>query len=581
MLVKQRIECLRKWLNDNGFAACVIPQSDPHLSEYLESYDEVRAYFSGFTGSAGTLVVTAMLAGLWTDSRYFIQAEEQLRYTGIMLFKQGVAGTPSVKEWLAQQLTAGGRVAANALLFSAEDWQAMESVLAMRHCSGFEHCWQERPPLSCRSAALMDEKLAGCSAVDKIAQLREQLCEKNVTACFVSSLDDIAWLLNIRGADMEYVPVVRSYLWLDKERIYWWVDERKIPLDVRAYLEVLSVQVLPYEALSETLPTYTDACSVWVDLTVLNARVHQLLAEKYTLTALPLWITGAKAVKNAVELQGFRDAAQQDGVAWVRMLKWLQENEQRASITEMGFAHQLVAYKKMNPLYRGESFAPIVAFGEHGAIVHYEATPQSDVRIAKNGFLLVDAGSHYVFGTTDTTRTLVVGEVTEEQRRCYTWVLKGMIALATACFDPTTPAADLDKMVRDCLRQGGLDYGHGTGHGIGHVLSVHEKGATISPRNSKPLQVGMVLSDEPGYYRAGEFGIRLENMLSVKVLSSELYAFETLTLIPFDKRAICVELLSSDERAWINHYHATVRKKLQVFLSDEEYNWLSNYTYEM
>lgn len=580
MQVQQRLVCLRKWLVQNGFAACVIPQSDPHLSEYLEPYDEVRAYFSGFTGSAGTLVVTTTHAGLWTDSRYFIQAEEQLQSTGIELFKQGMQGTSAIKDWLSQQVGEQGAVAANAALFSAEEWVEMADALAIQHNAGFETCWQHRPALSSRVATVFEDVFAGESAGSKLSSLRKQLSCVGATACFVAALDDIAWLLNVRGADMEYVPVVRSYLWVDAEQVYWWVDARKLTAEVRDYLQKLSIQVLPYEELLATLPEKAASHTVWIDKTALNAQLFQLLAAQCRLVEEPLWVTSAKAIKNKVELQGFRTAALLDGVAWIRTLKWLQTHQHVTSITEMGFAQQLLAFKKENASYKGESFAPIVAFGEHGAIVHYEATPQSDVAFSANGLLLVDAGSHYNFGTTDTTRTMVIGEVTQEQQRCYTWVLKGMIALATTRFDADTPAATLDKIVRDCLLQGGLAYGHGTGHGIGCVLSVHEKGATVSPRNIKPLQVGMVLSDEPGYYRAGEFGIRLENMLAV-VPTSNGCAFETLTRIPFDRRAICVALLSDKEKAWVNDYHAQLKAELKPLLSDEEYNWLTEYAYEV
>lgn len=576
-----KIEILRSWMRENGFDACVVPQTDPHLSEYVEKYDEIRTYFSGFTGSAGTLLVTMQEAGLWTDSRYYIQAEQQLFGSGITLYKDGLPTTPVMRLWLQEKVGTRGKVAANAMCFSKNEWQQWQEVVDVVHEIGFEACWRDRPALSTCPCFLFPEKYAGKTASQKIAEFRQAMLEKGVGACFLSALDDIAWLLNVRGNDVEYVPVVRSYLWIDQQQLVWWVSLEKVKdaLLLR-YLADLGIQIAPYDDVEKDVLLYNRAHAVWVDASLLNARLYQLMSQTYRLVDAPLWTSVAKSMKNEVELQGIRRAMCLDGVAWVRSLMWLQE-QLPFSPTELDFRDAMEDFKKQSSLYMSESFAPIVGYAANAAIVHYEPTVATNKKIASQGFLLVDAGSHYWCGTTDATRTIACGPLSRQQCECYTWVLKGMIALASAKFDAATAGSELDVMARRYLKMNGKDYGHGTGHGIGHVLSVHERGATISPRATKPLRQGMVLSDEPGYYQTGDYGIRIENVITVGVSEGGKFSFSVLTLIPLEMQAICVDLLSEKEKQWINNYHHRVRESLRPMLSNKENEWLKLHTYEI
>ena len=592
--VKCRIRQLQEWLAEHYFDACIVPHTDPHLSEYVEPYDCVRAYFSGFTGSAGTLVVTQQEAGLWTDSRYYIQAEQQLQNTSIVLFKDGQPQVPAYKDWLLDKIGKQARVAVNACCFSHAQWEECSALFTLVHEATFEKLWTNRPILSKRACTRYQG--AFTSATQHVHDLREVLKQKQVDACLISALDDIAWLLQVRGDDIPYVPVVRSYLWVDAMQICWWVDACKVKdAQLLEHLHQLGVTLLPYEKIADDLAQLTPQ-KVWIDQTLLNQRVYQLL-EKHVLVQDTLWITEQKAIKSQEELLAIQQVMIPDAVAWVRSLKWLQEQlYQHNRVSELDFQQQMLCYKSQGSAYIAESFAPIVAYGEHAAIVHYESTPQSNIPILPHGFLLVDAGSHYAYGTTDVTRTIVCGPLTEQQRTVYTLVLKGMIAMATAVFSTQTPSAEIDALARKPLQQYGYDYGHGTGHGIGTVLSVHERGVRISPYSFKPLRCGMVLSDEPGCYLEGMFGVRLENMLAVQpeqvdvdsfTLASAAEAessnllFKTLTIIPFDCRAIDVCLLTDAEKQWINAYHEHVMRTLQANLTTEEYNWLKSYTYEL
>lgn len=593
--VQYRVEQLRNWLKNNNFDACVVPQTDPHLSEYVQDYDQVRAYFSGFTGSAGTLVVTAHRAGLWTDSRYYLQAEQQLQDTPITLFRQGQEQVPSYAQWLQMEVGNQGKVAANAYYFTAAQWQEYATLFTLVHAPQFEGLWQNRPallPVQCQ----LFEAATVCAAV-KIANLRQSMKENHVQACLVTALDDIAWLLNVRAYAVPYVPVLRSYLWVDMHALVWWVDMQMPDADVQAYLDQLGVQVRPYGCIEEQLVASKDIKKVWIDANMLNQRLYATLQSVYTLIDNQGWIAQQKACKNVLQLKGIVQAMEYDAVAWVRALQWLHTQlEQGGVVTELDFQAKLLEQKQRMPYYIGESFAPIVGYGKHAAIVHYEATAQSNATILPQGFLLVDAGSHYTTGTTDVTRTLVCGTVTSQQKQVYTYVLKGMIALAMAQFDAHTTSQQLDALARAPLQAYGLDYGHGTGHGVGVVLNVHERGVRISPLCVKPLCYGMVLSDEPGCYLAHHFGVRIENMLAVQhrqptesmfsiappLLQKEpLYQFSVLTLIPIDVRGIDVSLLSQTEKQWVNTYHAHVLTTLQKYLSDKEYNWLKSYAYEI
>ena len=579
-LIKCRLEALRKWMNTVNVQACIIPQTDPHLSEYVDEFDKVRTYFSGFTGSAGTLVVTLDAAGLWTDSRYYLQAEQQLCATEIALFKDGQPNVPTYVDWLVSKVGQNA-VAVNAYLFSHKVFTDYAKKLTLVHAPQFESIWVERPNLANKPCRVFNGY--GLSAAQKIALLRAEMRNKKVDACFMSALDNIAWLLNVRGNDVAYVPVVRSDLWVDQQRIVWWVDAKKVQdATMVAYLQALSVVVLPYSEIENGLLANNKQQRVWVDAAQLSERLYQLLSNSYDLHDEIAWCTPQKACKSSAEMIGIQEAMEYDAVAWVRSLKWLQENLQASKqVSELDFQQAMLQYKAQTPYYLGESFAPIVAYGKHGAIVHYESTTQTNKVIEPHGFLLVDAGSHYRYGTTDATRAIACGPLTKEQQTVYTLVLKGMIAVATCRFTASTPSNQIDALAREALRQHGLDYGHGTGHGVGLVLNVHEDGARLSPKWVKPLQEGMVLSDEPGCYLAGQFGVRIENMLAVKADEAGGLFFQTLTHIPLQCSAIDKSLLTQNEIVWINCYHKKVLAMCKPHLTEIEFNWLKTYAYEL
>lgn len=579
-LIKCRLEALRKWMNTVNVQACIIPQTDPHLSEYVDEFDKVRTYFSGFTGSAGTLVVTLDAAGLWTDSRYYLQAEQQLCATEIALFKDGQPNVPAYVDWLVDKV-GNMPVAVNAYLFSHKVFSDYAKKLTLVHAPQFESIWLDRPTLSNRPCCIFNGY--GLSAEQKIALLRAEMRNKEVDACFMSALDNIAWLLNVRGDDVAYVPVVRSYLWVDQQRIVWWVDANKVQdATMVAYLQTLSVTVLPYSEIENGLLANNKQQRVWVDAAQLSERLYQLLSNAYDLHDEIAWCTPQKACKSSAEMIGIQEAMEYDAVAWVRSLKWLEENLKASKqVSELDFQQAMLQYKAQTPYYLGESFAPIVAYGKHGAIVHYESTTQTNKVIEPHGFLLVDAGSHYRYGTTDATRAIACGPLTKEQQTVYTLVLKGMIAVATCRFTASTPSNQIDALAREALRQHGFDYGHGTGHGVGIVLNVHEDGARLSPKWVKPLQEGMVLSDEPGCYLAEQFGVRIENMLAVKASEAGGLYFQTLTHIPLQCSAIDKSLLTQNEIVWINCYHKKVLAMCKPHLTEIEFNWLKTYAYEL
>jgi Xaa-Pro aminopeptidase len=351
---------------------------------------------------------------------------------------------------------------------------------------------------------------------------------------------------------------------------------------MQQYLSALSIKALPYDMVEDSLPNKTGECVVWVDAQQVNERMYQQLSMRYALLDKEDWCVSQKSCKTLAEIAGIQEAMQYDAVAWVRSLKWLDEQlSASVLVSELDFQQAMLHFKQQMPHYMGESFAPIVGYGSHGAIVHYEATAASNASLQASGFLLVDAGSHYRHGTTDATRTIACGSLSDLERKVYTLVLKGMIAVATCRFTEATPSSEIDALAREALRNHGFDYGHGTGHGVGIVLNVHEEGARLSPKSVKPLKEGMVLSDEPGYYQEGDFGIRIENMLAVSDLDKSTYTFSVLTLIPLELKAICIDLLSSEEKKWVNDYHRRIRESLFGLLTEEEYNWLKNKTYEI
>lgn len=584
-IYKERISHLRSWMLEEGVSACIIPQSDPHKSEYIEAHYELRTFFSGFDGSAGSLVVTKERAGLWTDSRYYIQAEEQLQGSGIDLFKDGLTETPSYTCWLQDQV-AEEKVAANAYLFSANEWSVLSSKLNLCHLPSFELLYANRPSLSSSKAFLHEEKYSGESLREKLSRVRVALKEHSVTTYLITSLDDIAWLLNVRAHDVQHNPVLRSYVLLNDDACFLYVDESKIGADVKAYFTINKIKVKPYDSLAADL-ALLSVDRILLDKAQVNFALCNELPLALTVDDVASLVAPLRAHKNKVEIEGYRQSMLKDGLVWLRLLKWFRERlETKEELTEALVADKLLQLKSKQALFVEESFGTIAGYGAHGAIGHYSVTPETDAKIDASGFLVIDTGTNYLNGTTDTTRTLACGVLSEQQKRDYTLVLKGHIALSSVQFPEGTKGSQLDILARQFLWKAGLNYGHGTGHGVGHLLNVHEGYAWLRPReNGIVYEPGMTMTNEPGMYRKGSHGVRIENVLLVKesILTDfgRFFDFEDLTLVPLELRAIELELLNKEEIAWINAYHLNLRQKLAPLLSAEEIIFLNKETYEI
>ncbi len=582
---------LREWMRRQGLEAFVVPTADPHMSEYTAEHWQSRRWLTGFTGSAGTAVVTAAgAAGLWTDSRYFLQAEEQLRGSGCRLYKMRLEGTPSVGEFLRDSLDAGSTVGFDGRLFAAAEIEDLRSILGAKHIEmrstpdPMDDIWDGRPAMPTGAAYVLDTKYAGLSATDKLGLIRRALrCAGGCSGIWVSALDEIAWTLNLRGSDVHCNPVVTSHLYIGENSAVLFVDPRKVDGRVSAHLAAAGVDVRPYCAAEAYLQQELNGVLIVMDpaktsYAICHARQDNRMAAADN--PIPL----LKAVKNAVETDGLRRAMTRDGVALVRFQMWLEEAMQtRRTVTETDIARRLRELRSEQPLYIGESFDTIAGYGAHGAIVHYEATAQSDVPLEPRGFVLIDSGAQYLDGTTDITRTIALGPLTDEERTDYTLVLKGCIDLAMAVFPEGTRGDQIDVLARLPLWEQRMNYLHGTGHGVGSFLNVHEGPQSIRmEHNPVALAAGMVTSDEPGLYKDGSHGIRTENLLLTVPVGDGMFGrylgFETLTLCPIDTAPVRKELLDSAETAWLNSYHKTVCDRLSPHLDAAERRWLAEAT---
>lgn len=583
--VSSRLDGLRSLMRDNGLQALVVPQADPHGSEYVADHWQTRRFLSGFTGSAGPLVVTLDKAWVIADSRYWLQAAAQLAGTGIGVVEAGKPGAPDLDELLLSELKPGERVGVDGLIISETAFAVLKSRLAT---AGIElvatgdlpgALWPDRPGLPSGAVEIHSEEYAGESASDKIAALRREIRAAGADSAFVSDLARIAWLLNIRSTDVACNPVVISYLYIGQTLAVLFVDESKLVDEVRAYLAVCGVTTAPYAVASAFLANLPAEERVAVDPNTLARALAEALGERMIATALGL--DRAKAVRNEVQIAGTRAAMERDGAALVKGFKEIEDRVARGiATTELDVDAILSHRRAEQPLFKMLSFETIAGYGPHGAIVHYEATPETSVELRPTSLLLVDSGASYLDGTTDITRTIALGNPTPEMVRDYTAVLRGNIALAMAVFPAGTRGAQLDALARIPMWQFGAHYLHGTGHGVGHYLNVHEGPQSIRlQENPQPLLQGMVTSDEPGIYRAGKYGVRLENLLlCVPAFDDPDYGlflrFETLTLYPFDARLIDVSALAPAELAWLNAYHAEVLRRLTPHLSADEAAWL-------
>ena len=584
--VLSRLTSLRAAMASNNIDALIIPGTDPHQSEYYAHHWDCRTWISGFNGSAGTAVVTTDAAGLWTDSRYFIQAENQLAGSGFTLFKEGLPDTPSYCEWLTSVLPQHATVAIDGTLFCTSAVEEMmvyfdrNNIRLITDFTPFNDIWEERPTLPRNAFYIHEEKYSGESSSSKLQRVMQAIHGNGADALLISALDEIAWLFNIRGNDIPYNPLTYAYAYIDDDRRILFIDEKKINEENSAYLLSMNIEHLPYQAVFEFATTIQNKI-VSINPGKLNYTLYNKLSCQTLRQESP--ITLFKAIKNETQIAGIRRAMIRDGVALVRFVRWLDSQIDTGKATEMSAARQLKAFRAEQELFVDESFATIAGYNEHGAIVHYSATPDSDVAIKRKGFLLLDSGAQYIDGTTDITRTISVGSLTPQQKRDFTIVLKGHIALARCQFPEGTRGAQLDAVARLPLWEHGVTYLHGTGHGVGHFLNVHEGPQSIRlQENPTPLMEGMITSNEPGLYRAGEYGIRHENLvLTTAVRETEFgkfYHFETLTLFPIDKRALDMNILLPHEIAWLNDYHRMVYDKLKSSLTMEECEWLREAT---
>jgi len=582
--ILKHLSLLREAMKQKGISACIIPGTDPHASEYIADYWKERVWISGFDGSAGTVVVTLTTAGLWTDSRYFLHAAEQLEGTGIELMKQGLPETLEIIPWLSTQLKAGERVGVNAEMFSLNAYTSMKTELKLSKVELVSIdlpglVWIDRPSLPLQPFYVFETKYCGKPAIEKIELLRAEMKKAHADVFVISALDDIAWLFNIRGNDVDYNPVVIAYALVEKDTTTLFIAPEKLNYDTSAYLKSQNVEVAPYKGIYETLKQISPSKAVLVDGAKLNQALFEAIPTACTIRNTMSPVFKLKSIKNEVEMAGVRWAMQKDGVALTQFFIWLEENLASGNLTEISISDKLREFRSNQENFVGESFGTIAGYASHGAIVHYNAQPETDSKLKAADILLLDSGGQYLDGTTDITRTVALGTPTKKQIQDNTKVLKGHIALATALFPAGTRGSQLDILARKALWNEGLNYGHGTGHGVGHFLCVHEGPQSIRmDENPTVLQPGMMISNEPGMYRTNEYGIRIENLVHVipaqKTEFGQFLQFETLTLFPLDKALIDSSSLELNEIQWLDDYHEKVFQTISPLLNEKETFWL-------
>lgn len=577
------LEALRDLMRSKHIDAVIIPGTDPHQSEYPSEHWKFRDYVSGFTGSNGTAVVTLDDAGLWTDSRYFLQAAEQLEGSGFMLHKENIPGEPTVLEWLGEVLDEDAVVGVDGRLFSLIEANRIEMFCAQ---NGFmfapdfraaEAIWTDRPARPMNPAFVHDEALAGEDVDSKISRVVDALDAADADGLLITALDEIAWLLNLRGSDVDYTPVVIAFAYVSEDERVLFIDSEKVTSEVKDHLKKYGVKIKDYDDIEKFLGKISSTATVMVDPNRVSDALGQAMICNKTYMASP--VIELKGVKNECQIAGFRQAMLYDGAAMVRMMMWLEQNVANG-ITEMDVDRRLQQERAAYASNRGDSFHMIAGYKDHGAIVHYEATDESAYTLAPEGLLLIDTGGQYLEGTTDITRTISLGNPTAAEKHDYTLILKGHLALARAVFPKGTMGVQLDVLARGPLWNEGMTYLHGTGHGVGHFLGCHEGPQSIRMEaNPTPLELGMVTSNEPGIYKTGEYGIRTENLLlCVPACSNEewgeFYKFESLTLFPYDTTLMDMDMLSREEVKQINDYHAMVCERLRPLLNADEAQWL-------
>lgn len=589
-MINQRLESLREVMKREHLAAFIFPSTDAHQSEYVADHWMGRAWISGFDGSAGTAVVTMHSAALWTDSRYFLAAEEQLKGTEFQLMKLKIPGTLSIAEWLGKELqdVDSPEVGLDGWVNSYSstsgliaDLRKAGGITVRTNFDPLEEIWKDRPSIPLKPVEIQPMEFAGEDVSSKIKRIRQALRAQHADGMLVSALDDIAWTLNLRGTDVHCVPVFVSYLLIASDKVSLFVDEAKVSSEIRAYLESNGVSIYKYNKVEEGLKAYSEY-NILLDGNETSYYLWKAVrCQEIVQASSP--IPAMKAVKNEAEIAGYRSAMLKDGVAMVKFLKWLLPAVEAGGETEISIDKKLTALRAEQKLFRDISFDTIAGYQAHGAIVHYEATPETDIPLKPEGLLLLDSGAQYQDGTTDITRTIALGPITEEMKHIYTLVLKAHIQLELAKFPDGASGTQLDALGRECMWREGFNFLHGTGHGVGSYLSVHEGPHQIRMEYMPtPLRAGMTLTDEPGLYLAGKFGVRIENtvLLSdyMKTEFGKFLQIEPLTLCPIDTAPIDLTMLMPEELAWLNEYHAKVYAELAPYLDEEEKKWLENAT---
>lgn len=583
-------------MKEKKIDAYLVPTDDFHGSEYVGDYFKCRKYITGFTGSAGTAIITQDMAGLWTDGRYFIQAADQLRDTTIELFKSGEPGVPTVHQFLNDKLQEGMCLGFDGRTVSAREAEELQELLQEKHITFsvnddlIGEIWEDCPVLSCEPVMELDIRWTGKSRADKIAEIREQMKAKEADTFILTSLDDIAWLLNIRGNDIHCCPVVLSYLVMMENELRLYANAAAFSEEIRSNLEADGVKIYPYDDVYSYVQSISSDKKVLLSRANVNSRLVSNIPSEVTILDEPNLTLLPKAVKNETEMENERIAHIKDGVAVTKFIHWLKKNVTRTNITELSTAEKLYQFRSEQEHFLGESFDPIIAYGTHAAIVHYSATEATDIPLEARGMVLADTGGHYLEGTTDITRTIVLGPVTAKEKKFFTAVLRGNLNLAAAKFKYGCTGLNLDYLARGPLWELGEDYNHGTGHGVGYLLNVHEGPNSFRwknlPGNPAPvLEEGMITSDEPGYYLENEFGIRHENLVlckkAEKTSFGQFMCFEPLTMVPFDLEGINPEEMTERERKLLNDYHQKVYTTISPYLDEEEKEWLKQATREI
>ena len=582
-MISKRLRRLREKMKEKGIDAYIIPSSDPHQSEYVANRWKSREWISGFTGSAGIVVVTSDHAGLWTDSRYFIQGEQELDGSEFILHKVYNQGSPQHIDWLMETLPVGSVLGIEGNLIAEHSAKSLDKKAKKQQFTiNYEEdlisaVWEDREDIPLDKIFVHELKYTGMSASEKIHKLREHMSEHNLSHYLASSLDDIAWLYNIRSSDIEFNPVVISFAMITASQAYLYILEEKLSLEIKTYLGTQEITPISYNLLREHLSTIDKGDTIGLDMKTTSRKLTAAIS--CTPVSVPNFIQNMKAIKNSTEIAHLRNVMEKDAVALLKAFMWLEEHIGKTAISEYDFSEKLRTFRSQQEGYYGESFAAIVGYKANGAIVHYKPDEQYSQNIEKDGVLLVDSGGQYLDGTTDITRTICLSTPTPAQKEAYTAVLRGHIALDKAIYPQGTTGTQLDILARNFLWKKGMNYLHGTGHGVGFFLNVHEGPQGITPgqsiRGGIPLEAGMVTSNEPGYYETGEYGIRIENLVLTKASDKEGFLeHETLTLFPIEKQMIDESQLDSMEKQWMNRYHKIIFERVSPYLNEAEKAWL-------